>query len=96
MYYNYNIKNVLDTILSLVSTHVLAGRTTALDALQCMITINPSLRNKSLRARNKFAHVELLRGFARPVPRYAVTVIYRNQQRKKQKRFSVLRKKKQS
>ena len=58
-----------------------------------MMTINPSLRNKSLRARNKVAHVELLRGLARPVPRYAVTVIYRNQQRKKQKRFSVLRKK---
>ena len=30
---------------------------------------------------------------AKAVPRYAVTVIYRNQQRKKQKRFSVLRKK---
>ena len=55
-----------------------------------MITINPSLRHKSLRARNKVAHFELLRGL---VPRYAVTVIYRNQQRKKQNRFSVLRKK---
>ena len=52
-----------------------------------MITINPSLRNKSLRARNKVARVELLRGLARPVQRYAVTVIYRNQQRKKQERF---------
>ena len=31
--------------------------------------------------------------FARPVPRHAVTVIYRNQQSKKQKRFYVLRKK---
>ena len=41
-----------------------------------------SLRNKSLRARNKVAHVELLRGI---VLRYAVTVIYRNQQRKKKK-----------
>ena len=61
-----------------------------------MITINPSLRNKSLRARNKVAHVELLRELARPVPRYALTVIYRNQQRKKQNRFSVLRKKEQS
>ena len=59
-----------------------------------MITINPSLRNKSLRARNKVAHVELLRGLARPVPRYAMTVIYRNQQRKKQKKFSVFWKKK--
>ena len=54
-----------------------------------MITINPS-------PRNKVAHVELLRGLARPVVRYAVTMIYRNQQRKKQKRFSVLRKKEQS
>ena len=47
-----------------------------------MITINLSLRNKSLRARNKVAHVELLQGFAKPVPRYAGTVTYRNQQRK--------------
>ena len=50
-----------------------------------MITIDPDLRSKSLRARNKVAHVELLLGLARPVPRYTVTVIYRNQQRKKQK-----------
>ena len=57
-----------------------------------MITINPSLGNKSLQACNKVKHVELLRGLARPVPRYAVTVIYRNQQHKKQKRFSVFRK----
>ena len=47
-----------------------------------MITSDHSLRNRSLRARNKVAHVELLRGL---VPRYAVTVIYRNQQRKKKK-----------
>ena len=52
-----------------------------------MLTSDHSLRNKSLRARNKVAHVELLRGLARPVPRYAVTVIYRNQQRKKQKKI---------
>ena len=54
-----------------------------------MITSDYSLRNKSLRARNKVAHVELLRGL---VLRYAVTVINRNQQRKK-KRFPVLQKK---
>ena len=48
---------------------------------------------KSLRPRNKVAHVEHLQGLARSVPRYAVTVIYSNRQRKKQKRFSVLRKK---
>ena len=47
-----------------------------------MITSDHSLRNKSMRARNKVAPVELLRGL---VPRYAVTVIYRNQQRKKKK-----------
>ena len=58
-----------------------------------MSTNDHSLRNESLRARNKVAHVELLRGLAMPVQRYAVTVIYRNQQRKKQKTFSVLRKK---
>ena len=58
-----------------------------------MITCEPSLHNKSMRARNKVAHVELLRGLARPVPRYAVIVTYRNQQRKKLKRLSVLRKK---
>ena len=56
----------------------------------------PTLRNKSLRARNKVAHVELLRGDVRPVPRYAVTVTYKNQQRKKQKIFSVFRKEKQN
>ena len=56
-----------------------------------MITINPNLPNKNLRARYKVAHVELLRGLARPVPRFAVTVIYRDQQRKKQQRFSVLK-----
>ena len=65
------------TVLSLVSIHVLAGRTTALDALRCLDA------NKILRARNKVAHVELMRGLARPVSRYAVTVTYRNQQREK-------------
>ena len=54
-----------------------------------MITSDHSLRNKSLRAHNKVAHVELLRGL---VPRYAVTVIYINQQRKK-KRFFVFQQK---
>ena len=45
--------------------------------------------------RNKVAHVDLSWGLARPVPRYAVTVIYRNQQRKKQEIFSVFQKKEQ-
>ena len=44
-----------------------------------MLTSNPSLRNKSLRARNKVANVGLLQGDARPVPRYAVTETYGNQ-----------------
>ena len=63
------------------------------DVWTLMITSNPSLRNKSLRARNKATHVELLLGLARPMPRYAVTVTYGNQQRKAQKRFSLFRKK---
>ena len=46
--------------LSLISIHVLAGRTTARNASRCMDTNDHSLRNKSLRARNKVAHVELL------------------------------------
>ena len=68
-------------------------RTMPHDVWTPMISSDHSLRNKSLRGRNKVAHVELLRGLARPVPRYAVIVIYRNQQRKKQKRFCLLRKK---
>ena len=48
------------------------------DVWTAMLTSNPILRNKSLRARNKVAHVELLREFARPVPQYAVTVTYGN------------------
>ena len=58
-----------------------------------MLTSNPSLRNKSLRARNKIPHVELLRGDARLVPRYAMTATYGNRKRSIQKRFSVFRKK---
>ena len=52
---------------------------------QCSQAITAFATKASLRARNKVAHVELLRGLARPVPRYAVTLTYRNQQRKKQK-----------
>ena len=58
-----------------------------LDDSRCMDTNDHSPHNESLRARNKVAHVELLQGVARPVPQYAVTVIYRNQQRKKQKKI---------
>ena len=42
------------------------------DVLAPMLPSNPSLRNKSPGARNKVAHVELLRGLARPVPRVAI------------------------
>ena len=52
---------------------------------QCSQAITAFATKACLRARNKVAHVELLRGLARPVPRYAVTLTYRNQQRKKQK-----------
>ena len=62
------------------------------DVWASMITSDHSLCNKSLRARNNVAHVELLQELARPVQQYAVT-IYRNQQRKKQQIFIVLRKK---
>ena len=58
-----------------------------------MITSDPSLRNKSLRPRNKVAHVELLQVLVRPVPRYAVTVIYRHQQRKNKEDFLFSKKK---
>ena len=68
-------------------------RSMSLDVWTPMLTSNPSLHNKSLLASNQVAHVELLRGYARPVPQYAVTVTYGNHQHKKQKRFSVLRKK---
>ena len=55
----------------------------AQDVWTPMITSDHSLRNK-------VAHAELLRGL---VPRYAVTVIYRNQQRKKKKIFCPPKKK---
>ena len=62
------------------------------DVWKPMLTSNPSLCNKSLRARSKVARVELLRGVARLVPRCAVD--YRNRECRIQKRFSVLREKK--
>ena len=58
-----------------------------LDVWTQMITSDHSLRNKSPRARKKVTHVELLRAFVWPVPQYAVTVIYKNQQHKKAKDF---------
>ena len=95
----FRVAEPLQLVISsygLVSIHVFAGRTTVLDASRCMDTNDHKrshLRNKSLRGRNKIAHVELLRGLARPVPRYAVT--YRNQQRKKQKDLLFSEKKEQ-
>ena len=61
-----------------------------------MLTSNPSLRNKSLRARNKIPHVELLRGDARLVPRYAMTATYGNRKRSIQKKIFCLSEKKSS
>ena len=58
-----------------------------------MITSEHSLRNKSLRARNKVAHVELLRGL---VMRYAVAVIYKNQNARKKQEFLSSEKEEQS
>ena len=72
---------------------MLAGRTTALDASRCMDTDDHKRSQPSQQkpaARNKVAHVEGLRGLARPV-----TVIYRNQQRKKTKNIFCLPKKKE-
>ena len=43
---------VTNLLLRLVSIHVSAGRTTALDVRTPLLTSNPSLCNKSLRARN--------------------------------------------
>ena len=50
----------------------------SLDVWTPMLTSNPSFRNRSLHARNKVAHIELLQGFARSVQRYAVTVTYKD------------------
>ena len=55
---------------------MLAGRTArsiSSDIWAPMLTNNHSLRNKNLRASLKDAHVELFRGDARLVPRYAMT-----------------------
>ena len=60
----------------------------SLSMLAPMLTSNPSIRNKNLRARYKVAHVEILRGDARLGPRYAVTATYRNRERSMQKIFS--------
>ena len=81
--------------LSLVSIHVLARRTTTRDASRC---VNTNDHKRSQPSSWKPAGSQqscTCWTFARPVPRYAVSMIYRNQQRKKQKSFSVLRKKEQ-
>ena len=52
-----------------------------------MITINLSLRNKSLRARNKVAHVEVLQGLCRDIE---------TDNAGHKKKISVVRKKEQS
>ena len=78
---------------------MLAGRTTALDAFDIwspMLTNNPSLCNENLRARMEVANVELFRGDARLVPRYAATATYGNGERRIQRWFSALRKKEEA
>ena len=80
-------------LLSLVSIHVLAGRTTMSDASRCMDTNNQKRSQPSQQKPATSQQSRTCWNFARPVPRHAVTVNYRNQQSKKQKRFSVLRKK---
>ena len=59
-----------------------------------VLASNTSLRNKSLRARNKVAYVQLLRRDARLAPRYAVTATYGNRKLRIPKIFSAVRKKK--
>ena len=78
---------------------MLAERKTALDAPQCMDTYDHKRFQPSQQKPASSQQSRTCRTFARPVPWYAATVIYRNhrnQQRKKQKSFSVLRKKEQS
>ena len=73
---------------------MLAGHTTARDASRCMDTNQHKRSQPSQQRPARSQQSRTCWTFARPVPQYAVTVIYRNQQHKKQKRFSVLRKKK--
>ena len=87
-------KTALILSLSLVSIHVLAGRTTTRDASRFIGTNDhkrsqPSQRKPASSLQSRTCWIS-----ARLVPRYAVTVIYRNQQHNKQKRFSDFRKKK--
>ena len=79
-------------LLRLVSIHVLAGHTTALDTSQY---IDTSIHYKSLRACNNVEHVELLRGMRGMTlePRYTVSATYRNRECRIQKYFLPSRKK---
>ena len=83
-------------VLCLVSIHVLAGHTTVLNALRCM---NTNSHKRSQPSQQKPASSQQSRTcwtFARACEVCGAICCdcdYRNQQRKKQKRFSVLRKK---
>ena len=66
---------------------MLAECTAVLDASRCMDTNSHKQSQPSQQKPARSQHVELLRGLARPVPRYAVTVICRNQQQKTKKIF---------
>ena len=74
---------------------MLAGRTALMpsDVWTPMITNDTNLRSKSLRTRMKVSHVEHFRRNAKLIPRYAVSATYGNRDRRMQKRFSALRKK---
>ena len=64
------------------------------DIWTSMLTNYPSLRNKSLRARNKVAHVKLFREVVRLVPQCAVPPTSESGERRIQKIFSAFRKEK--
>ena len=56
---------------------MLAGRTATLNASQCMDT-NAHKQSQPSQQKPASSRLELLRGLVRPVPRYTVTVTYRN------------------
>ena len=72
---------------------VLAGRTTTRDSSRCMDTNDHKWSQHSQQKLASWQQSRTCWTFARPVPWYAVTVISRNQQCKKLKRFSVFWKK---
>ena len=76
--------------LSPVSIHVLAGRTTALNAFRYM---NTNARKQSQPSQQKPAHVELCRGDVRLVLKFSVTATNESLEHKMKKTISARRKK---